>query len=187
MKKLLILITFAAMLSIFSCGSGDMSDPKNPSPIDGKVNLSCAEATNMQDDQCSAERQVVRAALANGLAPSSVFNSGDVRKSQAVYYEMEAANGTVAQVRVYLLIDEGGVAGCEDRNLTTGTYPFDVDSGKLRNIGTSGTNYDICATNGASWANVTIYNGSHLALDMLGNPVLDEALYTTTILWNFTN
>ena len=188
MKQLkTVLILALVSMILLACGSGGSGN--NPDgidvPMDGKVSLSCAEATNTLDNQCSGERQALHAALVNGLAPSSIFNSGNISKTGTVFYELEAANGTDTQARVYIFIDEGGVAGCEDRNLTTMSSPFDVDSGKLKNIGTSGTGFDICAVNGTSWANVTIYNGSHLALDMIGDPTFDEALYTITILWNF--
>ena len=190
MKRSMMVITLVLVsLFILACGSGGSSgsgsDQDNEFFRSESIGLSCAEATNAPDNICSAQRQAARVALANGPVQDSIYNAGDISKSEIVYYELEATNGAFSPARLYIFIDEGGVAGCEDRNIMTQTYPFDINQRAHKNIGTTGTGFDICAVNGASWANVTIYNGSHLALDMFGNHYIDEVIYTTTILWNF--
>lgn len=159
--------------------------------INESIGISCIEVSNMDDYECTETELMevagLRVALDNGLVSDSIYNAGDVSKSEFVFYDLEATNGAFSPARLYIHIDEGGVNGCESRNLSTSLLTFDINQRAHKVIGTSGTNYDICAMNGASWANVTIYNGSHLALDMSGNPARDEALYTTTILWNFTD
>ena len=190
MKKLMTALALALVsMILLACGSGGGEDAGNNENnqffLSERVGLSCAEATNIQDNKCSAEHLVRRAALDNGPVPDSIFNSGDIIKSEIVWYELEAINGAFSPARLYIYIDEGGAAGCESRNISTMSSPFDINQRAHKNIGSTGTGFDICAVNGASWANVTIYNGSHLALDMLGDPAFDEALYTTKILWNF--
>ena len=191
MKRSMMVITLMLVsMILLACGSGGSSGIGSGNDQDNKffrsesIGLSCAEATNTPDNICSGERQTARVALANGPVQDSVYNAGDISKSEMVYYELEATNGAFSPARLYIFIDESGAAGCA-AGITTQTYPFDMNQRAHKNIGTSGTGYEICAVNGASWANVTIYNASHLALDMLGNHYFDEPIYTTTILWNF--
>ena len=194
MKRLMTVLAMALIcMVLLACGSGggsgSDSDQDNEFFRSESIGLSCAEASNVQDYDCTGtpERALskVRVAFDNGPIPDSIFNAGAISKASMVYYEMKATNGAFVPARLYIYIDEGGAAGCESRNISTMSSPFDINQRAHKNIGTSGTGFDICAVNGASWANVTIYNGSHLALDMSGNPAFDEPLYTTTILWNF--
>ena len=190
------LILALVSMILLACGSGGSgggsgSDQDNEFFRSESIGLSCAEASNVKDGICSgtprAALNELRVALDNGPVPDSIYNAGDISRSEMVYYELKAINGAFDPARLYIYIDERGVAGCESRNLSAMSSPFDINQRAHKDIGTSGTAFDICAVNGASWANVTIYNGSHLALDMSGNPAFDEAVYTTTILWNFTD
>lgn len=70
MKKLLILIGFAAMLGIFSCGSGEVSDPKGPSPkvtVTGNV---YNQAVLAAQDVPVGQRE-----LSGAIAPYSILNA----------------------------------------------------------------------------------------------------------------
>lgn len=169
-----------ALLILTACGSGDTSggsdDSNNPFFLSESIGLSCVEASNVDDDICEEsprEALGMRSALDNGPVHDSIYNAGDISKSEFVYYDLKATNGAYEPAWLYILIDEGGAHGCESRNITTSTGMFYMNQRAHKIMGTSGTMYDICATNGPSWANVTIFNAE------------DVDLYTTTILWNF--
>lgn len=98
MKKLLILIGFAAMLGIFSCGSDDVSDPKGPSPkvtVTGNVyNQAVLAALSVPVGQRELSGALTPNSILNATAPNvaSLTRFNDVSQDTLVTVDILVEN-----------------------------------------------------------------------------------------------